>query len=631
MATAAEAVYNTARRASIAVSVVLPDVSHTAEQSLAIDIAEIPDDEVHVPNSVVYGSPTGHSIYERIDHDLSGSYRRLSFAGAGSRSVLYLSGTNPTLLNSEERRTILQEELQLLKDNEIVPHEASGPDHETHSASFVTELAQSETTPLIDSGPKKSHRQGSNIDAVEIDRHWTEAIEAGRISTTWQREFDVVARYSLPLVAVFLLQYSLNVIPIFVVGHIGKIELGAVSLATMSANITGYAIYQGLATSLDTLCAQAYGSGRHKLVGLQLQRMTLFLWLVTIPIGVLWLTADRVLRIIVPDAEVARLTGLYLKIVLLGAPGFATFEAGKRYVQAQGLFAAPLYVLLVCAPTCAFLDWLLVWHLRLGFAGAPLAVAITDNMLPLGLFIYVYLSETGLSCWDGFSPRALTNWGPMIRLALPGLTMVEAEMFAFEILTFISSYFGTTALASQAVLANLASIIYQIPFPISIAGSTRVANLIGATLTDAARICTWVTFVSAAVVGALNVIILSLLRNQLPRLFTDDDEVLEVVSKILPFVASCQLFDAMAACCNGILRGLGQQELGGFVQLFCYYLIAMPLSLGTAFGLKWEIWGLWTGVAVALTAVVSIEFTYLYRILDWERCVEEAQARNREE
>jgi len=37
----------------------------------------------------------------------------------------------------------------------------------------------------------------------------------------------------------------------------------------------------------------------------------------------------------------------------------------------------------------------------------------------------------------------------MVRLALPGLLMVEAECLAFEILTLAASYFGTSHLAAQ--------------------------------------------------------------------------------------------------------------------------------------------------------------------------------------
>ena len=81
---------------------------------------------------------------------------------------------------------------------------------------------------------------------------------------------------------------------------------------------------------------------------------------------------------------------LYLKIVFLGTPGYAAFESGKRFVQAQGLFTANLYVLSFIAPLNAFLHWFFVWKLEMGFVGAPIAVAITETLLPFGLFIYVY-------------------------------------------------------------------------------------------------------------------------------------------------------------------------------------------------------------------------------------------------
>lgn len=251
---------------------------------------------------------------------------------------------------------------------------------------------------------------------------------------------------------------------------------------------------------------------------------------------------------------------------------------------------------------------------------------ITENLLPLCLFIYVYLF-VGSECWCGFTRRAFQNWGPMIRLALPGLIMVEAECLAFEILTLASSYFGTSALAAQSILATISSITWQIPFPLSIAGSTRVANLIGATLVDAAKTSAKVSLCGAAIVGIFNMILLSALRSYVPRLFSSDPEVVEIVAHVLPICAAFQLFDALAANCNGILRGLGRQEVGGYIQLFCYYVIAMPLSMGTAFGLDWGVMGLWTGVAPGLGLVSLIEGIFIHRA-NWNRSVEEAQERN---
>lgn len=606
----------------------VPRRASIADESLARDLSN--EDATYTDyedNSITFFRRQSDAMAQ--SHALAGSWRRMSVANAGSRAIIPMLAPEYGLTTEEQSR-VLQEEAALLRDNNLIPA-GNTETNARRKSSFLNVLPISrpsdtppdETSPLLGTGPP--------VDASAIGEIWDKAVAEGKINTSWQRETKVALRYSIPLMVTFLLQYSLTVASIFTVGHIGVAELGAVSLAAMTANITGYAIYQGLATSLDTLCAQAYGSGRKKLVGLQMQRMIWFLWLVTVPIGVIWLLADKILLLLLPEKEqaVAHLAGIYLKIVLIGAPGYATFEAAKRYVQAQGMFLASMYVLFVLAPFNAFLNWLLVWKLDFGFKGAPIAVAVTNNLLPVGLWIYVrFISSDGMSCWDGFSRRALSNWGPMIKLAIPGLIMIEAEMLAFEILTFAATYFGTSVLAAQSVLASICQITFQIPFPLSIAGATRVANLIGATLVDAAKLSSKVTLTLAIIVGITNVTLLSVLRSLLPQLFTSDPEVIEIAASILPLCAAFQLFDSIAACCNGMLRALGKQEFGGYLQLFCYYVIALPISFGTGFGLGWGLRGLWIGVALALVIVAVTEYIYLYRIFDWNKAVEEAQARN---
>lgn len=64
--------------------------------------------------------------------------------------------------------------------------------------------------------------------------------------TTWQSEARTWAGYSRSLVLTFLLQFSLNLISVITVGRLGTAELGAVSLASVTANITGFAVFQGL-------------------------------------------------------------------------------------------------------------------------------------------------------------------------------------------------------------------------------------------------------------------------------------------------------------------------------------------------------------------------------------------------
>lgn len=211
-----------------------------------------------------------------------------------------------------------------------------------------------ETTALLGQGITSRREE-------DIVAQWDEHIVEGKGGTTRKHELVLLISNASPLIITCLLQYTLTGASVLAVGHLGRNELGAVSLAIMTSNITGYVIYEGLATGLDTLCAQAYGSGKLHLVGLHLQRMILFLWLVTIPIAAIWLSSTQLLLLVIPEEECARLAGLYLKVLVLGAPGFAAFEAGKRFVQAQGLFFANLYVSLFCAPLNAFMNWLFVW------------------------------------------------------------------------------------------------------------------------------------------------------------------------------------------------------------------------------------------------------------------------------
>jgi MATE family multidrug resistance protein len=134
----------------------------------------------------------------------------------------------------------------------------------------------------------------------------------------------------------------------------------------VTAGISGYSIYYGLATSLDTLCAQAYGSGARHLVGVHLQRMVWFLLLVSVPITLVWFNGEAIIASLIPASErpVAVLAGRYLRVIALGAPGFGVFEASKRFVQAQGIFDANMYVMLFCAPLNVFMNWLFVWVRR---------------------------------------------------------------------------------------------------------------------------------------------------------------------------------------------------------------------------------------------------------------------------
>ncbi|CAN3369883.1 ethionine resistance-conferring protein 1 [Diutina catenulata] len=457
-------------------------------------------------------------------------------------------------------------------------------------------------------------------DAVESV--FSEALAQHKLDeTTSKIEIRALVRAAVPLVATFVLQNSLSTVSVFTVGHLGAAELAAVSMGAMTANITGYATIQGIATALDTLCPQAFGAENYTMVGRFMQKCIAIIFVVMMPVLAVWVFfGDALLSLVVPDRDTAHLAAVYLRTVAPGIPAYILFECGKRFLQAQGIYHVSTMCLLVAAPLNLFLNVTLVnW---MGYVGAPTAVAITYWVMAASLFIitvwFVPASSapTGLApmtCWPGLNVAdAFSHWRRLIYLAIPGLIMLEAEFLAFEIMTLMASRLGTYPLAAQSIGATLASLTYQVPFAVGIAGSTRIANYLGAGLAPNAKRATSVALGSGLCVAAFNWALVFYFRWPIAALFTDDERVIEVLHNVIWLIALMQVVDAMNAVSAGCLRGQGQTKVGGIVNLFAYYVVGLPLSIWLTFYSPWKgnLEGLWAGCVAALVIIAGVQSWY---------------------
>ncbi|KAI1383867.1 MATE efflux family protein [Hypoxylon trugodes] len=465
----------------------------------------------------------------------------------------------------------------------------------------------SETTPLLsDSQPLESTARDS-----------------------WKSELWLLSQYSVPLIATYLLQYSYSVITTFVAGHLGADELAAASIGMTTMNIVGFATIEGMATALDTLCAQAYGSGNLTGVGLHVQKMLLLMGLAIIPIGAIWVYSPWLLSLFVRQEHLAVMAGSFLRVSLVGLPGYASFEAGKRFLQAQGDFKGAMIAILLCAPVNALLSWFLAFKWGMGLDGAALGVALSNNLRPLFLLFYIMLpiGKWSHQCWGGFSRDAFANWGPMVRLSVAGFAVNLGEWAAVEIVTFSTSYLSTNHLAAQSILMTISIVSWHIPFSLSVAISTRIGHLIGAGLLPTARRAAVLYAVVTALVGTVDGFIIFALRNQLPQFFSEDKAVYDLASKTILTVGVFQIIDAIICCTNGLLRGLGRQSVAAWVVFAVNYLGAVPLAIWLELGSPaWELNGVWIGLGCGMVLIATIEGLYM-KALRWQDCVASVKLR----
>lgn len=435
---------------------------------------------------------------------------------------------------------------------------------------------------------------------------------------TFREEAKVLSSFSFPLIFTFLLEQIFPMVCSLTVGHLGKNQLAAVSLASMTSNIT-LAVFEGIATSLDTLCPQAYGAGRYYSVGIHFQRCVLFSFIIFLPFALFWFFSEPILFLVVPEKELIALTSQFLRVLIFGAPAYILFENLKRFLQAQGIFDAGIYVLTICAPLNIFVSYTLVWnkYIGIGFIGSAVAVVINFWLMFILLLLYTIYID-GKKCWGGFSKKAFTHWKDLGHLAFSGIIMLEAEELSYEILTLFSAYFGTSYLAAQSAVSTMAALLYMVPFAIGISASTRIANFIGAKRVDLAHNASEVGLVFSFGAGLTNCCVLFFGRNIIAHVFSRDDEVIDLMTGLLRLVAVVQIFDSLNAVAGSCLRGQGMQSLGSIVNLLGYYLFGIPLALILGWVFNMKLYGLWIGIGCAMLLIGLIEaYNVLYPNWDY--------------
>ncbi|TGJ85640.1 hypothetical protein E0Z10_g3084 [Xylaria hypoxylon] len=447
----------------------------------------------------------------------------------------------------------------------------------------------------------------------------------------WWSELWLLIRYSFPLIATYLLQYSWCVIVTYISGHLSADDLAAASLGMTTMNIFGFAVFEGMATALDTLCAQAYGSGSLTGVGLNVQRMFILMAFATVPITAVWAASPWILSLFVKQHHLAVMAGTFLRISIIGMPGYASFEALKRFLQAQGNFKAPMCILIICTPLNALLSWLFAFKLGMGLSGAALGSALTNNLRPTLLMLYI-VSPAGQwshQCWGGFSQAALSfsKMRPMIKLSIAGSAVNLAEWAAFEMVAFSTSYLSTKHLAAQSVLTTICVVSWHIPFSVSVGISTRIGHLIGAGLIDTARQATILYGCIFVLIGCFDGLVMFSLRHQLPRFFSDDPAVCAMAADTLLAVSLFQVIDAFICFTNGTLRGLGRQSVAAWVATAVNYGAAVPLAIWLELGPSGlELNGVWIGIGSGMVITAIIESFYL-KSLRWQTCADNVKVR----
>uniref|UniRef100_A0A8D2PRL2 Multidrug and toxin extrusion protein n=1 Tax=Zosterops lateralis melanops TaxID=1220523 RepID=A0A8D2PRL2_ZOSLA len=366
---------------------------------------------------------------------------------------------------------------------------------------------------------------------------------------------------------------------------------------------------------------QTYGSKNLKQVGTILQRGILILLLFCFPCWALFINTERILLLIRQDPEVSRLTQLYVMIFIPALPQIPKFFLGfQEIIMPQVVTGIAANIL------NAAMNAFLLYALKLGMVGSAWANMVSQYTQVILLVLYMWWKKIHVKTWGGWSRECLVNWGSFIWLAVPGMVMMCIEWWTFEIGSFLAGLISVVQLGAQSVIYELACVAYMVPLGISVAASVRVGNALGAGDVEQAKTSCITALLCTGALAVVVAALLGSLRDVVGYIFTNDTEIVSLVSKVMLIFGPFHLLDATAATCGGVLRGTGRQKLGAIANAIGYYTLGFPIGISLMFAAKMGVLGLWVGMIICISVQALSFLTFVIR-MDWRKAAEEAQVR----
>ncbi|KAF8008534.1 hypothetical protein BT93_K2256 [Corymbia citriodora subsp. variegata] len=428
-----------------------------------------------------------------------------------------------------------------------------------------------------------------------------------------------------PLVVLNLMTYCLQVISVMYVGHLGELALSGASLATSFATVTGFSLFIGMSSALETFCGQSYGAKQYHMLGIYKQRAMIVLLIASIPLAILWANTGQILLFFKQDPQISAEAGSYARFMIPSIFAFALLQCHVRFLQTQNNVVPMMIISGITTLLHIIICWFLVFRSGLGNKGAALANSISYWINVLLMVIYVRISPSCKKTWTGFSKEALHGIYAFLKLAIPSAVMICFEMWSFEMMVLLSGLLPNPKLETSvlSISLNTCSLIFMMPLGLSGSISTRVSNELGAGRPRAARLAIYVSLMVVATESLFTGALLIFGRKAWGYLYSTEEEVVRYVGDMMVLLAISHFFEGMQAVLSGIARGCGWQKIGAFINLGAYYLLGIPVAIFLAFVCHFGGKGLWTGVMVAVFAQALL-LAVLTALTNWEKEVKKA-------
>lgn len=424
-----------------------------------------------------------------------------------------------------------------------------------------------------------------------------------------------------PAIFTRIASFGTNVISQAFIGHIGSLELAAFSLVFTVLVRFANGILLGMASALETLCGQSYGAKQYNMLGIHLQRSWVVLCVGTLFLIPLCVFTTPIFEALGQADYISKVAGYISLWVIPVLFAFVVSFTCQMYLQAQSKNMIVAYVSAISIGIHIFLCWLLSVKFKFGVPGVMVSTIISYWLPNMGQLLFILCGGCP-ETWTGFSMLAFTDLWDVVKLSMSSGVMLCLELWYNTILVLLTGNMENAEVSIDAlsICLNVVGWEMMISLGFMAAASVRVSNELGRGSSRAAKFSIVVVVSVSLAIGLVLFVLFLFLRKQLAYIFTNDEEVADMVAELSPLLAFSILLNSVQPVLSGVALGAGWQKYVAYVNLGCYYIIGIPVGVVLGWPLKMQVKGVWIGMLFG-TLVQTIVLMILTYKTDWDKQV----------
>jgi len=437
-------------------------------------------------------------------------------------------------------------------------------------------------------------------------------------SFTYKQHTATILSLTGPIVLSEIFQNILPIVDIAFVGNLGKDELGAAALATVWFNLWN-TVMLGLMTATDTMLSQSFGAKEYRGFAMWTVNSIVVVTVVGIFVAGLIALCEPCMLLFGQDPDLAKNAGDFSYRLIPGLIPYFIFKVLTKYLQAQNIVTPAVYIGILANAVNVFANWFFIYGLNLGLNGAPWATTLTRIGEMILIILYIrWQSTTTLA--DTFPVMSAMNLEmevimPFLKLGLSGALAFACEAWSFEVTTILAGLLGTISLDAHIIALSITTFTYlSFAFAVGLSASLRVGQLIGEGLPGDAKRSSVVSYVINISLQVILAAILFPCQDIIGELFSENEEVQELVSKLIPIACLFMVGDAIQANSGGIMRGLGRQSLVLKMNIVGFWIFAIPIGSVLTFVADMGVFGIWWGFVTGIYLATAIGVYIIFRI-----------------